>query len=461
MRRSLVIMAMLAAVLGPVGQSATAHSAVRAQQHLFAGVDAVSCALAGDCAAGGHYRDPGRAAHPFVVTEFKGRWSAATDVPGLDALKPRAATINSVSCAPGGCVAGGYYLDAARRYHAFVTAEKNGRWSRPVSVLTGQKKATEPTQIGSLSCSGPGNCAAAGGEPAFVVSEIKGRWGKPRQLGMATRGKIRISCASAGNCTVAAGKFVVGERKGRWGKLTPLPGLSALGTKPALESVSCTAAGNCAVGGTYTGHHSGKEVFVASERNGRWGKPIELPGFTALNKEDFSDLSSVSCISAGNCVAGGSYTVPADFAGGVFAPFVASEQNGHWGKAIEVPGIPPADSGECEPDLGSDCIEGHVASVSCGPAGTCAAGGVYDAPDVNAIVAFVLLYQHGHWTHVTQPPGFAALDTGKSSEVSSVSCTAGGKCVAGGGYANGHTSLPAFVADEENGDWDAAHTITF
>jgi hypothetical protein len=55
-------------------------------------------------------------------------------------------------------------------------------------------------------------------------------------------------------------------------------------------------------------------------------------------------------VSAGNCVASGSYAAQADFQGGSFHAYAASQKNGRWGKAIEVPGIPAPTTGICEPD---------------------------------------------------------------------------------------------------------------
>jgi hypothetical protein len=51
---------------------------------------------------------------------------------------------------------------------------------------------------------------------------------------------------------------------------------------------------------------------------------------------------------------------------------LAVEKSGRWGKAIEVPGLAALNKG------GNALVQ----SVSCAPAGTCAAGGYYaDAPD--------------------------------------------------------------------------------
>jgi hypothetical protein len=41
---------------------------------------------------------------------------------------------------------------------------------------------------------------------------------------------------------------------------------------------------------------------------GTWHAAVEVPGTRALNKGPSGEVNSVSCASAGNCVAGGFYT---------------------------------------------------------------------------------------------------------------------------------------------------------
>jgi hypothetical protein len=464
MRWSLLAVAAVTAPVLALGVLPGAEgAAVQASTGTDARVNAVSCAPGGGCAAGGRFFDASLGAGAFVLTETNGQWGTAAAVPGLTGSGLTTARVSAVSCATGGCVAGGYYQDTARRYHAFVTSEVNGQWSREVTVFTAAKVRSKVVQVGSLACSGPGTCIAGGGQPAFVVSEVHGRWGSPHEFGASgMTGHARVSCTSAGSCSAAWGRYVVSERNGRWGTPVPVPGLGALGTKPAIASLSCTSAVNCAVGGTFWARQGRGpvEVFVASERNGHWGTAIAMPGFTALD-HGFGELAALRCISAGNCVAGGSYIAPADFAGGVYEPFVASERNGHWGNAIEVPGIPPATSTLCEPDS-SACVAGQVFSVACSPGGTCAVGGSYDTTQISGDVAFVALYRNGRWSNVTQIPGLAALETSKQSAVNSVSCTPTGKCVAGGSYPSTDVGDEAgFVADEENGTWGQVQTVGF
>lgn len=463
MRKSLLVgVAAMTASIASAVPVPTANSAVRASAGSDAMVTRVSCSSAGNCAAGGRYFDASRQARAFVLTERNGRWSDAVEVPGLAAIKPKDADISSVSCAPaGGCVAGGSYEDASSRYHAFITSEQNGKWSRLTTVSSERTKSVI-TGVGSLSCPAPGRCIAGGGEPPFVLSEANGRWRQAVRLPAKDKhGGVVVSCASVGNCAAALGGFVISERKGHWGKLIAVPGVSALGTGGAITSVSCTSAVNCGVGGSYPLASGATEVFVASERGGHWGKAIEIPGFTALNQEGFGDLAAVSCVSAGNCVAGGDYAALAGFQGGAFEAFVADERNGRWGKAFEVPGIPPPSTGICEPDSNA-CVAGQVLSVSCAPDGRCAVGGWYDTKAIDGEVAFVASYRNGRWSKVMQIPGLEALDTAKASQVNSVWCTPSGGCAAGGSYSTSQPFLgPAFVVDGKNGTWGHARTVRF
>ena len=74
-----------------------------------------------------------------------------------------------------------------------------------------------------------------------------------------------------------------------------------------VQSVSCTSAGNCAAGGFYGGVSGHRQALVASETNGSWGTAIEVPGSGTLNKGGDALVNSVSCALAGSCAAGGTY----------------------------------------------------------------------------------------------------------------------------------------------------------
>jgi hypothetical protein len=121
--------------------------------------------------------------------------------------------------------------------------------------------------------------------------------------------------AAGGSYTAGSGlqqTFVASETNGTWGKAKEVPGTGALNkgsrAMAGVSSLSCTSAGDCAVGGFYTGQAGTFQVFVANETNGTWGTAEKVPGSAALNEGGFAQITSVSCGSAGTCAAGGTYT---------------------------------------------------------------------------------------------------------------------------------------------------------
>jgi hypothetical protein len=141
----------------------------------------VSCGAARSCAAGGYYTGAAGHQQAFVVTEANGRWHPAIEVPGTAALNKGGANISSVSCAGAGhCAAGGYYTDGSHLEHAFVVTEAKGRWRAAIQVpgLAALSKGGS-SQVNAVSCAAAGSCAAIGGyvdgsshlDHAFVVSK--------------------------------------------------------------------------------------------------------------------------------------------------------------------------------------------------------------------------------------------------------------------------------------------------
>src|SRR5216683_896409 len=244
--------------------------------------------------------------------------------------------------------------------------------------------------------------------------------------------------ATAGVARAAAG---AAARAGTWRAAIEVPGTGGLnkGGNAAVISVSCASAGNCAAAGGYTDGSGHRQAFVASEGNGTWHAAIEVPGTAALNKGGGAGVLSVSCASAGNCAAAGRYKDGSRHR----QAFVASETDGTWHAAIEVPGTAVLNS------LGAE-----VASVSCASAGNCAAGGFYTDSDSGQ--AFVASEANGTWHAAIEVPGTAALNKGGDARVVSVSCASAGNCAAAGGYNDGSGHRQAFVASDANGAWRTA-----
>jgi hypothetical protein len=237
---------------------------------------------------------------------------------------------------------------------------------------------------------------------------------------------------------------------GAWGKAIEVPGIAALNTggNAAVQSVSCTSAGNCSAGGYYTPADGSPpaQVFVASEVHGIWGAAEEIPGMPALNKGGQAQVNAVSCASAGNCSAVGFYK---DSSGHGQA-FVVNQVNGTWDKAREVLGSGALDPGES-----------FLSAVSCASPGNCSAGGTWNQGPAGGFAqqAFVISEVHGAWGKAREVPGTGAPNTGENATVQSVSCTSAGNCSAGGWYTQSNGNQQAFVVTQTHGAWGKAEEV--
>jgi hypothetical protein len=435
-------------------------------------VNSVSCTSPGKCAAGGSYSDSSGNTQAFVVDEVRGSWGAAQEVPGSAALNAGGnAMVNSVSCtSPGNCAAGGSYSDSSGNTQAFVVDEVRGSWGAAQEVPgSAALNAGGNAMVNSVSCTSPGNCVAGGSysdssnnSQAFVVDEVRGSWGPAQEVpGSAALNAgggaqvTSVSCTSPGNCAAGGSysdssnnsqAFVVDEAYGSWGSAQEVPGSAALnaGGYALVTSVSCTSPGNCVAGGHYSDSAGHFQAFVVGEVRGSWGAAQEVPGSAALNAGGNARITSVWCVPAGNCVAGGSYRDSSNHS----QAFVVDEDYGSWGAAREVPGSAALNAGGFA----------LVASVSCTSPGNCVAGGGYRDSAGNA-QAFVVGEVRGSWGAAQEVPGSAALNVGGNARVTSVSCVSAGNCVAGGGYRDSAGNAQAFVVGEVRGSWGAAQEV--
>jgi hypothetical protein len=441
-------------------------------------LDSVSCPAAGYCGAGGNYQ--GLASGAMVLDEKKGHWGTINAVPGAVG----GASVVAVSCpSAGDCGAAGDEYSPG--LNAFVATEKNGRWSRAMT-LPGLKALyhtgkvlvtiTGDATVEAVSCSSAGNCSAGGyyanryahAPEAFVASERNGRWARaetvPGTLALNAGGSgnaevTSMSCRSTGNCSAGgfytargSGRsgpireaFVVSETKGVWRSALKLANLLALnaGGSAQVNSVSCHSAGNCVAAGSYTDGNGHLQGFVASEAKGRWGAAEEVPGLGSLNAGGKAAVASVSCGAVGNCAAGGTY----DDGTGRSYGFLVNEVSGRWGVAEK---------------LHFFLLQGNgntgITSVSCPSAGNCTAGGFYVDPsgDQQAVQIEEL---SGRWRGGAELGGGASLNAGGHSEITSVSCYAPADCSVGGTYTDSSGRTQAFVAFEKNLDWGFAGEV--
>jgi Big-like domain-containing protein len=256
----------------------------------------VSCPSADFCIAGGDMFVLNSGDEAFTAEETGGTWGAAQEVPGTGALNEGGnAGMTSVSCASAGnCSAGGYYRDSTGNDQVFVDSEGSDTWGTAEEIPgSGALNQGGAATVTSMSCPSAGNCAAGGyytgrpgttnggdinaGEQAFVVSEANGTWGTTEEvpgtasLNLGQEAQVTsVSCGSVSSCSAGgyyedssynAHAFLVDESNGTWGTEIDVPGT----TSGQTGAVSCPSAGNCAAGGTYSSDTVSGEAFVISQ----------------------------------------------------------------------------------------------------------------------------------------------------------------------------------------------------
>lgn len=420
----------------------------------LAGVSSLSCPSDGNCAAVGAYTTASDEQQGYVADEVHGTWRRAIEVPGLATLDHGASIatqVSSVSCpSEGNCVAVGSYLPPTGYEVTFITDEVRDTW-RPATRVPGLAAFNTfgDAALYSVSCASAGNCVAVGvafvpatdNGQAFIVDEVHGTWRNAKEVpglasltGGAWSRALSVSCSSAGNCAVlgqytpsgasmgTTQGFVADEVHGTWRPALELPGLAALNTAGSLVDlmiVSCASAGNCAAGGSYVDSYDRTHAFVADEADGAWQDASNIPGTGGYFQ---SGVWSLSCPSVGNCAAAGY---------GNFQGFVVTQERGTWQEATQVPGLAALATS------GSGSL-----SISCRSTGNCSAVGYYATSSTN-YQGFVAAQAGGTWQNAIEVPGLASLNTGDNAHADLVSCPRAGKCIIAGTYTDntGHTQV--------------------
>lgn len=311
------------------------------------------------------------------------------------------------------CVVGGYIADTQGDRQPFVD-EQSGTWPAATPVPGNLNKGSLG-EVTSLSCTSLGSCAAGGfytdaksGRQAFVVTQAHGDWGPMREV---------------------AGSL----NKGESAQVNQV----SCGVSPKLVSII-----TCAAVGFYTTSTGRGQAFTATMANGKWGAAVQVPGSATPNKGGFAELNSVSCPTAGNCSAGGSYA-PSNTS---TQPFVLTEKKGTWGEAIEVPGSATLNTGK---DM-------FVTEVSCVFPGKCSATGDFRTSNHSQGV-WVASQKGGTWGQAGTIAGLSGLASGGQAEVNGLSCATSGSCGLVGSYIDMTGSEQPFVV---SGSVDAPTATT-
>ena len=361
-------------------------------------------------------------------------------------------------------VAAGVALPAS----AAATGGSGGTWAAARQVRTPATQPQAGTGIVSDACAPKGYCAAVGTYwPAgrlgisnpYVVIDKNGSVGNLQHVNTAplVNGPLSshgdaeaemdfVACPSAANC-VALGDynsfefgiypFVVNEKNGRWGKAHPIAGIAALGLAITATptALACSSAGNCVAGGTFSNSTQPEDTvpFVVSEKDGVWGAAQTIPGLPSEADIDQGNIL-LACAPA-SCLGVGFYQ-----GGQVNTEFVVSERGGAWGHAGMVPGLPKGSA---------------PAMVSCSPDGTCTVAGYGSAAQRGTM--FTIIDHKGVWGSESLVPGTAI--TGQNYNLNAISCPAAGDCSIGGWHTNARNQFTPWVAAEHGGHWSKADDV--
>lgn len=326
----------------------------------------------------------------------------------------------------------------------------------PVPANSGGR-SVPPLVLGQMSCAAGGTCVAIGkyydtsGYPQGLIETLSGgTWTvTDAPLPGGIDGDTYDVGLESGNCSGERSCFVVGWYSaqnssdvqglietltdGTWTASTaPLPG-SADGAD--IESLTCLSAGSCIAIGVDDAT-TGGQGLVETLADGTW-TPTQVP----LPTNDGAFFVSIACPSAKMCVAVGNYSD----ASGDSDVLIESLSDGKW-KVVDAP----------QPAHDSDALD----SVSCASTESCAAVGDYfDDSGAAHILSETL---SGTTWSASEPslPANAASSGDTVAGLESVSCPSVGVCSAVGNYLDSAGANAGMIARLSDGNWTVSEAPT-
>jgi hypothetical protein len=363
----------------------------------YGNLAAIVCTAKASCTAGGSYQATAtHSGEPMIAIESSGRWAPGVRIrlPANAATSDGSATIAGISCpSRSGCVAVGNYTLPTNALHSLIATGHARKWSKArTAVLPVGSAANEGSFLTGVSCTRPGSCVAVGGYTTLA----------------------------------AASEAMAETESGRhWQRAVTIRPPTNADSNPSahLAAVNCPKAGDCVAVGAYTTKSLTEEVMAAVETKGKWGRAVQIrmPGDALA--EPLAELYSVSCPSARDCVAVGSYSNTADRG----LPLVVAESGGHWKRAIGISALPPGAEYSNQ--------DATLNGVTC-TASSCVAVGSYENADAVSM-AMAVSESRGRWGSAVQvdTPAHAASGSAQDATLFGVACTRA-HCTAVGQYVN-------------------------
>ena len=451
-------------------------------------VSSISCASPGSCTVVGSVRHtiPAFGFHAYTMTSTNGVWAPAqlAKFPNGVENSNASASLYSVSCAsPGNCTAVGKFKNSGGTFEAFTMTSTNGVWAlaRPAVFVNGIQHIYSVTDFRSVSCASPGNCTAVGqfrnsegpieayNYEAFTMTSTNGVWtlARPAVFPADVQAEYpnddfkSVSCSASGNCT-AVGQFkninnskeafTMTSTNGEWTLARPAvfpADVQSENPEARFDSVSCATAGNCTAVGWFNNISDWGEAFTMTSTNGVWAlaRPAVFPNGTQSEFHE-DDFRSVSCPTAGNCTAVGTFITVDNSR----EAFTMTSTNGVW--ELARPAVFPNGAQ-------SEFHEDDFRSVSCPTAGNCTAVGTFITVD-NSREAFTMTSTNGVWALARPaefPENIESIAT--NSQLDSVSCPTAGNCTTVGSFQLVSGGGTTFTLTSTNGVWELARPAEF
>jgi hypothetical protein len=236
------------------------------------------------------------------------------------------------------------------------------------------------------------------------------------------------------------------------------PSAAAAPPNPAvqLSALSCRSAGNCGAIGSYDDDLGDSQGLLVTQAHGKWQRGVEAQApagaaADAFRPADGGGLVDISCPGVGDCTAIGRYTDSAETDhGGLF-----SESHSRWtpGTRMQLPAnaVRPV-----KPKAGGVIDDLGLAAVSCSSVGNCVAVGNYET-DAEVWDAMLVSEHNGHWARAVEAPLPAGAPVaGQDAVLLTVTCSSGGTCTAAGKYVDAAGHQQGLLISGANGSWTAA-----
>jgi hypothetical protein len=379
-------------------------------------------------------------------------------------------TLSCVSA--GNCEAGGAYSSANGTVEGMVLNEVNGTWTKPTTLVAPANAAANPgLTVYGLSCGAIGNCAVVGSYQdsalniqAFVANEVNQKWSTAKEvslpvnaLGTGQTALVRsVVCMSSGSCSAVGSYldnatptprsvgFVVDEVGGSWQNASEISVTSSTNSDPyvTMGQISCSSASNCVAVGSFIDVNDVGQGLLVDQVNGAWSRGVTLTLPANASAYAGASLSEVACVKRSNCAVLGTYNTNT----GAVEGLSATESGGQWPRAQEL--VMPSNAAT-NPHVFLYGFQG----LACATSGNCSLGGQYEN-GAGQFEGFLENENAGAWKSAVAlalPSG--AQQAGKNGGVVAISCPRVGSCRAGAAYLDRTGIYQALVVTETNGTW--------